>query len=181
MGSVHRWGATSQGVVVVKPERSQNGAISIRRADSADLPVIDAIEAESFSIDRFPRRNLSRLLKSPQAAFLLAEKEGRAIGYLLLLFRKGAKAARLYSLATAPGARGQGVGSSLVHAGAMCAIEWGCERLRLEVRASNSAAIDLYTRAGFRTVDRLPAYYEDGEAALRMELRLAGMREGGIR
>ena len=165
----------------MKPARSQNGTVTVRSADSADLAPIDSIEAESFSIDRFPRRNLSRLLKSPQAAFFLAEKDGRAIGYLLLLFRKGAKAARLYSLATAPGARGQGVGSSLVHAGARCAIERGCERLRLEVRASNSAAIDLYTRAGFQTVDRLPAYYEDGEAALRMELRLAEIREGGMR
>lgn len=153
----------------------------IRRARPSDLGAVDAIEGASFTIDRFSRRTFARLLKSPAAAFVIAEAEGRPLGYLLLLFRKGAKAARLYSLATVPGARGGGVGTSLVQAGAQCAIERGCDRLRLEVRASNDAAITLYERAGFRIVDRLSDYYDDGATALRMERRLGEERESGAR
>jgi len=153
----------------------------IRRARASDLGAVEAIERASFTVDRFSRRTFARLLKSPAAAFVIAEAEGRPLGYLLLLFRKGAKAARLYSLATAPGARGGGVGTSLVQAGAECAIERGCKRLRLEVRASNDAAITLYERAGFRIVDQLPDYYDDGATALRMERRLGEERESGAR
>lgn len=146
--------------------------VEIRRARASDLDAIDALEAASFTVDRFSRRTFARLLRSPSAIFLIAEAGQTPLGYILLLFRQGARAARLYSLAAAPAARGRGVGTSLVQAGAQCAIERGCSRLRLEVRASNRPAISLYERTGFHTVDRLPGYYVDGATALRMELRL---------
>lgn len=158
----------------------EDADISIRRGGSADIDAVDALEAASFGADRFPRRNLQRMLASPSAVTLLAEKNERALGYLLLLFRKGAKAARLYSLATAPDSRGQGIASSLVRAGVQCAIKRGSDRLRLEVRASNLAAIRLYDCLGFRVVDQLPGYYSDGEAGLRMECLFDG-RESGAR
>lgn len=156
----------------------QDDQISIRRAQTSDLDAIEAIERASFTVDRFSRRTFARLLKSPTADILIAEARGEPLGYILLLLRKGAKAARLYSLATAPGARGRGVGTSLVQAGARCAIERGCDRLRLEVRATNDAAITLYKRAGFLGVDQLPDYYHDGATALRMERRLDEGRVG---
>jgi ribosomal protein S18 acetylase RimI-like enzyme len=146
--------------------------VRIRKARARDLDAIDALEAASFTVDRFSRRTFARLLKSSSAEFLIAEVEGAPLGYILLLYREGARAARLYSLAAAPAARGRGVGTSLVQAGAQCAIERGCSRLRLEVRASNRSAISLYERTGFLTVDKLPGYYTDGATALRMELRL---------
>lgn len=155
--------------------------IEIRKARASDLDAIDALEAASFTIDRFSRRTFARLLKSPSAEFLIAEAGDAPLGYVLLLFREGARAARLYSLAAAPTARGRGVGTSLVQAGAQCAIERGCSRLRLEVRASNRSAISLYERTGFHTVDRLPGYYTDGATALRMELRLDEGRASELR
>lgn len=145
---------------------------TIRVAGSADLDAVDSIEATSFTADRFPRRNLARALRSKSATLLLAEREEGPAGYILLLYRKGAKAARLYSLATAPSARGQGVAAMLVEAGERAAAEKGCDRLTLEVRVSNGDAIRLYERAGFRRLGESPRYYDDGETALRMEKRL---------
>lgn len=150
---------------------------AIRAAGPGDLDAIDAIEAASFTADRFARRNLARLLRSGTAEVLLAENEGEPVGYVLLLFRAGAKAARLYSLAVSPQARGKGAAAKLVQAAARRAIGRGCDRLRLEVRASNEAAARLYRRAGFRTLREWPGYYEDGESALRMEWRLDPHKE----
>ncbi|MGE0407743.1 MAG: GNAT family N-acetyltransferase [Amphiplicatus sp.] len=153
------------------------GGAVIRKAGAADLAAVDAIERSSFNaVDCFAKRNLKRLLASDSADLLLAECEGRPAGYVLLLFRKGAKAARLYSLATAPDARGKGVGPALVEAAAARAIKRGCDRLRLEVRLSNAAAIGLYERAGFQTLKMTPNYYDDGEGALMMERRLEAER-----
>lgn len=151
--------------------------MEIRPARAADIDLIDAIERASFTADRFPRRNLARMLRSPSAELVLATSKGAPVGYVLVLFRKGAKAARLYSLAVAPAARGKGGAAKLVQAAAQCAIERDCDRLRLEVRASNEAAISLYRREGFRTTKETPGYYNDGESAIHMELRLDPHKE----
>lgn len=144
----------------------------LRPARPADLNAIDRIEGVSFSGDRFPRRNLARLLKSASAGAVVAEATGETVGYVLLLYRKGAKAARLYSLAVAPDARGSGTALALVSAAEKEARKKGCARLRLEVRESNMAARRLYERAGFALLNRKTGYYQDGETALQMEKRL---------
>jgi ribosomal protein S18 acetylase RimI-like enzyme len=156
------------------------GRLLLRRVRREALDDIDAIEQASFARDRFPRRNLARLLMRPTAAALLATVGGAPAGYVLLLFRNGATSARLYSLATAPAARGMGVGRALVDAASALALKWGCARLRLEVRRSNVAARRLYETAGFGVIGMKPGYYEDGESALQMEKRL-DQRGGGER
>lgn len=155
-------------------------AIRIRRADPTDLGAIDRIEQRSFTADRFPRRNLKRLLESPSALTLVAEKGGRAGGFAILLFRKGARVARLYSIAVDPVSRGAGVAGLLLSAAAKAARAEGADRLRLELRPSNTEAMRLYHRAGFTIFERKPGYYADGEDAVRMELALsAGQRATG--
>jgi ribosomal protein S18 acetylase RimI-like enzyme len=144
----------------------------VRRAGPADLDAIDAIEGLAFTTDRFSRRSLARLLKAETALSLIAEREGRAEGYALLLFRRGSTVARLYSVAVTPEARGAGVASALMQAAEVCAIDSGCDRLRLEVRARNAPAIRLYERNGFALLKRLPGYYRDGAEALQMQKRL---------
>lgn len=146
--------------------------VIVRPARAADVGAICAIEAQSFDGDRFPPRNLRRLLHTKTAAFLMAEDAGTPFGYALVLFRKGAGAARLYSIAAIPAARGRGVGAALLAGAEACAKRRGAERLRLEVRASNRAAIGLYSRAGFSILKESPRYYDDGETALKMEKRL---------
>jgi ribosomal-protein-alanine N-acetyltransferase len=142
---------------------------AVRLAGPADLDLIDGIEAESFDRDRFPRRNLARMLRGGRTRFLLA---GRA-GYLALSFRAGSRVARIYSLAVRPADRGRGIADRLVSAAGTLAAQHGAISMRLEVRASNTAAQRLYHRHGFRLRRRLEAYYEDGEAALQMDLPLA--------
>ena len=144
----------------------------VRRAFQRDLDAIDQIERRSFARDRFPRRNLRRVLASPACLFLIADAEGAPAGYAMLLFRRGARVARLYSIAVDPAYRGRGIAESLLTAAGAAAAKRGADRLRLEFRPSNVAAQRLYERAGFAPLERRPAYYDDGEDAIRMEKRL---------
>jgi ribosomal protein S18 acetylase RimI-like enzyme len=145
----------------------------VRPAEPCDLNLIDRLEQASFDRDRFARRNLRRLLLSPSAAVLVAEDAEGPSGYAVLLYRKGAKRARLYSIAVDPRFRRRGVGESLIAAAARSARARGADRLRLELRPSNASAMRLYERAGFTFLERKAGYYEDGEDAVRMELPLA--------
>ncbi len=151
----------------------------VRLARRADLDAIDAIEGRSFETDRFSRDKLGRLLFRRTAASLVAEADGAPAGYALVLFRLGAHVARLYSIAVDPSHRGKGVAQALLTAAEDAARARGSRFLRLEVRASNSAGLGLYERAGFTFLERKPAYYEDGEEAIRLEKRLSPNIPGG--
>ncbi len=146
--------------------------LDLRRATLDDLPDLLALEA-LFPGDRLSRRSLRRLLASPQTALcLVADDLGVLAGYGLVLLRRNSDVARLYSLVVRPELRGQGVGFRLVTSAMVAATELGRRRLRLEVRADNPPAIELYRRMGFRQVARIPEYYGDGETAIRFETQL---------
>jgi len=70
------------------------------------------------------------------------------------------------------GARRRGVGRALCEAVLGWSREMRCERIRLEVRASNPA-VRLYEGLGFREVGRRLRYYRDPvEDAVLMEFLL---------
>lgn len=152
--------------------------ITIRHAGRGDLDAIDRLESGAFQADRFARRNLRRLLASRSARVLIAELGTGPAGYALLLFRKGSRVARLYSIAVAERVRGCGVGSRLLAACEGEAAGHGASILRLEVRASNQTAIGTYARAGFQQSGRHPAYYPDAEDAVIMEKTIGTARTG---
>jgi ribosomal protein S18 acetylase RimI-like enzyme len=144
----------------------------IRKARPSDIERLCAIEEEAFAADRLSRRSLKALLRRPSAILLVAARAGAIDGYALVLTRRGARAARLYSLAVHPAAAGRGIGSRLLDAAEAAAFASGADRLRLEVRPDNHAAIRLYERRGYRRIGRREPYYADGAPALRYERTL---------
>lgn len=149
----------------------------IRPATTADLDALVALEAGFPEEDRFDRRTWRRLL-SGQSAALVHESEGAIDASAVLLFRQGSDIARLYSIAVAEAARGQGLGGRLLAACEELALARGCRALRLEVRSTNKSAHRLYDAAGYRVIARLESYYPDGEAAHRMEKVLIASSDG---
>ena len=131
-----------------------------------------ALEEEAFSGDRISRRGLRRFLRSARASLMVAELDGRLVGYALILFRRDTTIARLYSIAVARRAAGRRVGAALLAAAEQAAIARGATRLRLEVHTANDPAIALYRRAGYRHFGRHTEYYEDKGDALRFEKQL---------
>jgi ribosomal protein S18 acetylase RimI-like enzyme len=146
--------------------------LRLRPARRTDANALARLETAAFRGDRLSRRSFAALVRSPSAILLVAIVSGAIVGYALVLTRRGSRVARLYSLAVAPEAGGQGLGSRLLAASERAARARGAESLRLEVRSDNSAAIGLYERRGYRLIGRRADYYHDGAAALRYQRRL---------
>lgn len=145
----------------------------IRPATVGDIDALLDLEARSFETDRLTRRNFQYLLTRAHAACLIAEDgKGNLLGYVLTLFRRGTSLARIYSLAVAAAARGQGVGQALLLAAEQAAIAEHAWLMRLEVRPDNHAATRLYAAAGYRPFGRYLDYYEDHSEAVRYQKRL---------
>lgn len=92
-------------------------------------------------------------------------------GFILL--RAVADEAEILTLAVRPTAWRRGLGAQLVGEGAVAAAAMGATRLFLEVADDNTAALGLYTRAGFTEAGRRPGYYARPDGRRRDALILA--------
>ena len=132
--------------------------IAIRRARVDDLPAILAIERVSFT-DPWSRSSFTALLEQPRVYFTVAldRSAGTLLGYTIAWFVLDE--AELANLAVAPEARGNGIGALLLEGALVASEARGSATMYLEVRASNQAAIALYSSHGFAEVGRRRAYY----------------------
>jgi ribosomal protein S18 acetylase RimI-like enzyme len=151
-------------------------AADIRPARAGDIDALAAVERAEFPTDRISRKSFARLIRSPSAAVLAAGEP--ACGYCVVLFRKGARAARLYSIAVARVEGGGGVGRALLEAAERAAASRGCDAMRLEVREDNLRARKLYERNGYTRFARIGDYYADGSPALRYQKPLGRTAAG---
>lgn len=148
--------------------------IILRPATVGDLDDFVRIENSSFRTDRISRRSFHHLVTKGHALCLVAEVDGKVVAAAIVLLHKGTPLARLYSFAVDPEVRGQGIGRALLREAERRTLSSDRAFIRLEVRADNRAAIDLYRSYGYRDIGRWESYYGDGCAALRMEKALAG-------
>ena len=137
---------------------------------TADIENVIAIERASFQFPWSTRFFLDEL-KVDCARSILAEMEGRIVGYVLFWFLP--EEVDIHNIAVHPDFRRQGIGRLLLEqvvAAARCQ-----DRLRvtLDVRFSNAPAQNLYRSFGFVTQGVRKGYYSDnGEDALVMALEL---------
>ena len=100
--------------------------------------------------------------------------DGAVIGYAVMALEVDDCA--LYSIAVKPSHRRQGLARTLFNAGVSWARESGKSRCVLEVRVSNTGAIQLYEKLGFRRDGIRKNYYptqtSQREDALLMSLNL---------
>ena len=148
------------------------GDMSIRSGGRDDLDAVFGLECASFSQDRISRRALRRFLDSDLKPVIVARFGDSLAGYALVVTRRGARAARIYTIAVDQRHLRRGVGRELLRACERYARMRGCSALRLEVRWDNAPAIALYERLGYRRFGIYPSYYEDGAEALRLEKSL---------
>jgi ribosomal-protein-alanine N-acetyltransferase len=147
--------------------------VQVRPARGKDLEALIDLEQRVFATDRLSRASLRRLLASKSALVIAAESRSRLAGAAVVLFRRRAKVARLYSIAVAPPMCGKGVAVALIAAAERAARRRKCRCMRLEVHQSNKMAIARYRKSGYQQFGRDRAYYEDGGDALRFEKPLA--------
>jgi ribosomal protein S18 acetylase RimI-like enzyme len=144
---------------------------TIRRAAAKDLSALLALE-QLFPGDRLNRQNFRYLLTRAHADIWVAADVTALLGVAVVLYRRNAESARLYSLVVAENARRQGVARNLVQVAERGAAARALQYMHLEVRCDNAHAIRLYQKLGYRLLGRLSHFYEDGEDALRLERML---------
>lgn len=143
--------------------------IHVRPMMEMDLDAVAVIEQASYPTP-WSREHFRYEISAPYSWPLVAVDEGSTIGYLCLmcLFEE----AQILNVAVSPTLRGRGIALLLLERAFVLAREKGAEKLSLEVRASNSAALSLYKRIGFRKTGIRNRYYDHTEDAVLMEKSL---------
>ena len=139
---------------------------SIRRMTMADVDGVAAVEAATFPTP-WSRDAFASEMKNAAARYLVAEKDGRIIGYA------GAwiiiDESHITNIAVLSDYRGQGIGRALTAGLMQYLSNLGAAYATLEVRKSNAVAQNLYVSLGFIKLGVRKRYYEDnGEDALIM-------------
>lgn len=134
----------------------------IREFIFGDQKAIALLEEECFITPWSERAILDSYNNS--TLFLLFEEEGEILGYVGLqtVLDEG----YITNVAVTKKARKRGVGSALISRLKEVAKEKGLRFISLEVRKSNTAAISLYEKQGFKAVGKRKNFYshptEDG-------------------
>jgi [ribosomal protein S18]-alanine N-acetyltransferase len=153
------------------------GGLVVRAAVLDDLDAITKLECDSFPDDRVSRRSLRYFLKAPHRPVIAATVDNELAGYALVSLRKGARAARIYSIAVDERFARRGVGLVLLQACEKYARMHGRDAITLEVRYDNKPAIALYEKSDFHQFGEHAEYYTDGATALRYKKALIPCHE----
>jgi len=159
----------------------QIGNCIIRRCDPTDIIPVMEINLKTLP-EHYSDYFYESLLDELPEAFLVAEISGKLIGYIMCKTEYGfsnfkklgfVKKGHVVSVAVIDEHRGKGIGSELVNESLKGVKMRQCGEMYLEVRCSNNDAVRLYEKLGFSIIQRLKAYYRDGEDAYVMAIDLA--------
>ncbi len=163
-------------------EKAAQDAIVVRRASRQDLPEVVSINRRCLP-ENYPEWYFEEHLQKWGKAFYVAEdtRARRVVGYVMTRVEYGVgfvvkgfiRRGHIISLAVLPEYRRRGIATRLMEA-ALRSLrdEYGAREVYLEVRVSNTPAINLYKKLGFRVIHVIPRYYADGEDAYLMAREL---------
>src|SRR5271157_1795020 len=157
------------------------GDYEVRRCEREDVPDVIRINSETLP-EHYSDYFYYEILAEFPETFLVAELDGKIVGYIMCRIEYGfshlrrlglARKGHIVSIAIVEQHRRKGVGSALVKACHEEMIAKGASECYLEVRISNGEAIGLYERLEYKTTGQLESYYKDGEAAYLMAIQIA--------
>ena len=131
-----------------------------------DILKISEIEKECFPKEPWSFKALVSSFESETFIGLLAEDDGEIAGYGGVTV--AADSADIDNIAVTEQYRGGGVGTDILNDLCAAAKEKGAVKVFLEVRVSNSPAMSMYLKNGFKGVYARTRYYTDGEDCLVM-------------
>ena len=140
--------------------------MEIISATIRDLNTLRKLERACFEKDAWPLFDLIAVLTFPDVVRLKAVKDDQMVGFVAGDPRPSQGFSWIATIGVLPEYQRKGIGRALLHA---CEAQLKTPRLRLSVRASNQAAINLYEQEGYRMTDIWKAYYIDRENAIVME------------
>ena len=154
--------------------------ITVRPIEKADVEAVFALDQATPEAPHWPVSDYEALLQPQsyaplQRVGLVALTEDTLAGFAVarLLLDGVENVCELESIIIRTEGRRQGIGTTLLKAVIAWAVGLGGRRLALEVRAGNSAAIQLYERAGLRQEGVRRGYYSaPGEDAVLMGMNM---------
>ena len=152
-----------------------------RKAQPEDIEELCRLEEICFPTEPWSRQMFAEELANDLALFVVAEetdgdpagsgsgscRRGKIAGYLIAWVIAPVEC-QIGSIAVLPEYRRRGVASELLGILTEVCSRTGTGEIYLEVRVSNTPAIELYRRFGFETDGRREKYYQDGEDAYTM-------------
>ena len=159
----------------------QIGDCILRRCELGDIIPVMEINLRTLP-EHYSDYFYESLLEELPEAFIVAEISGKIIGYIMCKIEHGfsnfkklgfVKKGHVVSVAVIDEHRRKGYGSVLVDEAVKGVKTIQGSELYLEVRCSNNDAVRLYEKLGFSIIQRLKAYYRDGEDAYVMAIDLA--------
>ncbi len=150
--------------------------LEFRRLGHNDAEAMAELEKRCFSLPWSFAQCQGALGQKAFAAFGLVGRNA-LIAYISVYHAAGEM--EIVNLAVDPRARRRGLGRRILDMILQVARKMGMQRVLLEVRQNNLAALALYRSAGFVTIGRRAGYYPDtGEDALVQEIQLNSEGKG---
>ena len=156
----------------------QMGDCILRRCELSDIIPVMEINLRTLP-EHYSDYFYESLLEELPEAFIVAEISGQIVGYIMCKIEHGfsnfkklgfVKKGHVVSVAVIDEHRRKGFGSVLVDEAVKGVKIVRCSELYLEVRCSNNDDVRLYEKLGFFIIQRLKAYYRDGEDAYVMAI-----------
>ncbi len=144
--------------------------MTVRKCRYEDILAVAELEKECFRGENWSFGTLASAFGNPAYCMLVAEEDGEIIGYGCTC--TSCESCDLENMLVAEGYRRCGIGSAVLSGLIDDAQSRGAEKMFLEVRVSNSAALKLYLSFGFNGVYARTRYYSDGEDCLVMSKAL---------
>lgn len=154
--------------VVIRPVREEE-LLNIMTINRVCLP-------ENYSYSFF-----YSIFKTNPESFLVAEVNNGIVGYVMCRVEWGGskidtlrlrKLGHIVSIAILPEYRRKGIGRALMKEAINVLRDiYGCDEIYLEVRITNTQAINLYYSLGFKVMKVAKGYYIDGEDAYVMAIK----------
>ncbi|EJX05487.1 ribosomal-protein-alanine acetyltransferase [gut metagenome] len=121
-----------------------------------DAPLLAALEAE---VEPTPwhEQDFTDVLKQQWWGSVLTDEKGGIVAWAVVM--PVVDECELLTIGVRPASQGKGYGRLMLQEAIRCAREAGARCCHLEVRESNSRAINLYESSGFTRVGLRKAYY----------------------
>ena len=157
------------------------GDYVIRRCEASDLQAVIDINMAALP-EHYSDYFFESILRELPDAFILAELNGKTVGYIMCKIEFGfsnfrklgfVKKGHVVSVAVLEEHRGKSIGKALMVEGINGLMHRKADEIYLEVRVSNISAIKMYQKLHFEIKSRLRSYYRDGEDAYLMALELS--------
>lgn len=150
-------------------------SLILRRFTPKDLAKVVYINRKCLP-ENYSESFFMQLHRSFPEAFLVADDGGDVVAYIMCRVERGffgsPRKGHVISIAVLPQHRRKGIAYALMVEAMKALHALGAEECYLEVRVSNTPAINLYEKLGFKIDRRVHGYYLDGEDAYIMRRKL---------